>query len=84
MPESFNVDIQCRAYNSMLKLRADQIEHLETKLNGGSKGLEIEEAYHSLTGMLLEPVIARYWLDCKKIPLKNPQPLQLNSFSSHY
>ncbi len=71
MPESFTTDIQQRAYRAMLKLQPDQLEYLERFLYPG-KSLQVEESYHTLTGCLLEPVIARYWIDCKKIPVKKP------------
>ena len=75
MSESFSAEIQQRAYQAMRKLHPDQLEHLETLLYG-RRGLDIENAYHTLTGHLLEPVIARYWIDCKKIPLHDKRPLQ--------
>lgn len=81
MPESFTIDIQQRAYNAMLKLQPDQVEYLNT-LVFTKRGLAVEEAYHKLTGMLLEPVIARYWIECNQVVLKNPTPLK--SFTSSY
>lgn len=68
MSESFNSDVQLRAHNVCIKLTADQIEYLENFTHGKSS-LAIEEAYQKLTGDLLEPVIARFWLSCRKIPL---------------
>lgn len=81
MSEAFNIDVQQRAYNAMLKLHPDQVEHLNSIVST-KRGLAVEEAYHKLTGMLLEPVIARYWVECKQVVLKNPAPLQ--SFTSSY
>ena len=74
MPESFTIDVQQRAYNARLKLQPDQVEYLNTIVST-KRGLAIEEAYHKLTGTLLEPVIARYWIDSRHVVLKNPTPL---------
>lgn len=74
MSEAFNIDVQQRAYNAMLKLHPDQVEHLNSIVST-KRGLAVEEAYHKLTGMLLEPVIARYWVERKQVVLKNPAPV---------
>lgn len=68
MAEIFDVAVRTRAYNAAIKLRADQLEYLQTLLNGRPSTVAIEEAYEKQTGQLLEPVIARYWNDLKKIP----------------
>lgn len=72
MCESFNLDVQQRAHNAAMKLSPNQVEHLNT-LIGCNRGLVIEEAYHSLTGTLLEPVIARYWIAGNGVAI-NPKP----------
>ena len=72
MPETFDLAIQQRAYNAAMKLSPNQVEHLNT-LIGCNRGLVMEEAYHSLTGTLLEPVIARYWIASNGVVM-NPEP----------
>ena len=74
MGESFNIGVQQRAYNAMLKLRPDEVEYINSAVST-KNGLRVEEAYHKLTGMLLEPVIARYWIEHMQVVLKNPSPL---------
>lgn len=61
MAETFDLAIQQRAHNAAMKLSPNQVEHLNT-LIGCNRGIVMEEAYQSLTGTLLEPVIARYWI----------------------
>lgn len=66
--EAFGEDVRERAYKAKIKLHPDQLEYLQTLLYS-QNSLAVEEAYHKLTGHLLEPVVARYWISCKKIPL---------------
>lgn len=72
MPETFDLDIQQRAHNAAMKLSPNQVEHLNTLISC-NRGLVMEEAYHSLIGTLLEPVIARYWIANNGVVI-NPQP----------
>lgn len=81
MAEAFNLAIQRRAYNAILKLRSDEVEYINSVIST-KNGLRVEEAYHKLTGMLVEPVIARYWIDCGHVDLKKPSPS--NPFVSLY
>lgn len=71
MAEYFDVEVRVRALNMAYKLRADQLEYINTFL--GSKdttSVQVEETFDRLTGFLLEPVIARYWMDNKKVVLQ--------------
>ena len=63
MPERFDSEVRVRALNAAHKLRADQVEYLNTTINKNTSSVDLEEAYEKQTGMLLEPVIARYWID---------------------
>lgn len=63
MPDVFDSAVRVRALNAAHKLRADQVEYLNTTINKNTSSVELEEAYEKQTGMLLEPVIARYWID---------------------
>lgn len=69
MAETFDLDIQQRAHNAAMKLSHNQVEHLNTLIDC-KRGLVMEEAYHSLTGTLLEPVIARYWIANNGVVIK--------------
>lgn len=63
MPDVFDSEVRVRALNAARKLRADQVEYLNTTINKNTSSVDLEEAYEKQTGMLLEPVIARYWID---------------------
>lgn len=63
MPDIFDSAVRVRALNAAHKLRADQVEYLNTTINKNTSSVDLEEAYEKQTGMLLEPVIARYWID---------------------
>ena len=63
MTECFDSAVRVRALNAAHKLRADQVEYLNTTINKNTSSVDLEEAYEKQTGMLLEPVIARYWID---------------------
>lgn len=63
MPDVFDSEVRVRALNAARKLRADQLEYLNTTINKNTSSVDLEEAYEKQTGMLLEPVIARYWID---------------------
>lgn len=63
MPERFDSEVRVRALNAARKLRTDQLEYLNTTINKNTSSVDLEEAYEKQTGMLLEPVIARYWID---------------------
>ena len=63
MADVFDSEVRVRALNAARKLRADQVEYLNTLINKNTASIDIENAYEKQTGMLLEPVIARYWID---------------------
>ena len=63
MADVFDSEVRVRALNAARKLRADQVEYLNTILHKNTASIDIENAYEKQTGMLLEPVIARYWID---------------------
>lgn len=63
MADVFDSEVRVRALNAARKLRADQVEYLNTIIHKNTSSVELEEAYEKQTGMLLEPVISRYWID---------------------
>ena len=63
MADVFDSEVRVRALNAARKLRADQVEYLNTIIHKNTSSVDLEEAYEKQTGMLLEPVIARYWID---------------------
>ncbi len=67
MSEAFDSTVRVRALNAAHKLRADQVEYLNTLINSKTKGITLEEAYEKQTKVLLEPVIARYWIENKRV-----------------
>ena len=67
MADVFDSAVRVRALNAAHKLRADQVEYLNTTINKNTSSVDLEEAYEKQTGMLLEPVILRYWIQTGKI-----------------
>ena len=67
MADIFDSAVRVRALNAAHKLRADQVEYLNTTINKNTSSVDLEEAYEKQTGMLLEPVIARYWIDALRV-----------------
>ena len=82
MAENYGIDVRKRAIRAASKLTSDQRLELTKLLQEGATCLLIEEEYEKMVGILVEPVIVRYWIDCGHVDLKKPS--QSNPFVSLY
>lgn len=67
MAENFGIDVRERALRAACKLNCPQRLELTKLLQEGATCLLIESEYEKMTGVLVEPVIVRFWIDSNKV-----------------
>lgn len=67
MAEDYGIDVRERALRAASKLTSQQRLELTKLLEEGATCLLIESEYEKMSGVLVEPVIVRLWIDANKV-----------------